>query len=61
MSFPRPENPVLGDVYFTDGPPKCDWRHSKETNFEVWDGQRWVHASEAANLIYNVQHQVTEP
>jgi hypothetical protein len=60
MPLPRPENPFLGDIYFPDGAPKGDWRFSKEANFEVWDGQRWVYASEAANLVYNVEHQVTE-
>ena len=59
MCISRPEKPFLGDIYFPNGAPEGDWRFSKETNFEVWDGSRWVHGSEANKLIYNIQ--VTEP
>jgi hypothetical protein len=59
MPLPRPENPFPGDIHFLGDAPQGDWRRSKETNFEVWDGQRWVHAREAYTKV-NIQYQVTE-
>jgi len=55
MLLPRPEKPFFGDVHFLGDVPKGDWRTSKETNFEIWDGTRWVHASECEKIIYDIR------
>jgi hypothetical protein len=47
--------PILGDIRYCN--PERDTGKDPKlvTDFEVWDGKRWVHATEAANNVFNVQ------
>ena len=55
MPKARPRNPMVGDIHYL-GKMEGKVVSIKEiTNFEVWDGTRWVHASE--NPIYNIQQE----
>jgi|GEM_PF-5205520 len=50
---PRPENPYLGDVHVTgDYPPGTP--PEEITDFEVWNGVAWVHASDMLQSM-NIQ------
>jgi len=43
----RPTNPMLGDIHLLrDYPPGAPWEQI--TEFEIWDGLKWVHAMETA-------------
>ena len=51
--FERPEKPYLGDIHLCDR-SDIGKRISEIADFEVWDGQRWVHGRDMDKPV-NIQ------
>lgn len=47
--------PFLGDFRLCNPERDKDKPPSQITDFEVWDGHRWVHAREADKIVYNIE------
>lgn len=48
---PRPEKPYVGDVHLLKDYP-ADTPLTEITEFEVWNGQEWVHSSQGSAKVY---------
>jgi hypothetical protein len=56
MTTPRPTNPIRGDVHLLEDYPP-DTPLYKITEFEIWDGERWISAAEAKDIEFDMWQQ----